>query len=302
MTPKIFSINIPASTANLGPGFDSIGLALNRYLRLEVEVTGDEAIFIPKTESLAGIATGADNLIYQVAESVANQFNLSLPGFRINMSSDIPLSRGLGSSASAIVGGVELANQLLALNLSRKKKARIASIFEGHPDNAAASVYGGLVIGLHDETQTEIIHTNQVDVELVALIPSYQLKTVEARSLLPNVLVYRDAVKVSAISNVLVAAMLTNQWELAGKLMRQDLFHQPYRMKIVPELAKSIEHLAQLDAYGCALSGAGPTILFFVPIGKAESVKKDLSYYFADYQIDILQVDTTGVQVEMKTF
>ncbi|UUX34956.1 homoserine kinase [Fundicoccus culcitae] len=295
-----FSIKVPASTANLGPGFDSIGLAVNRYLTLSVKPSSDDNwTFVAMTEAVKGIPTGKENLVYQVAAAVAADYGQVLPACRVQMTSDIPLARGLGSSAAAIVAGIELANILLTLNLSMAEKARRASLFEGHPDNATASLYGGLVIGMHDETETQIVFGQTPEIDLVAVIPSYELKTQAARSLLPESMPYKEAVKASAVANVLVAAMLTNQWSLAGKMMMQDLFHQPYRMQVVPELKKSLDLASQLDVYGVSLSGAGPTVMFYVPQGQGQRIQSELSKHFPGYNIQTLQVDTLGLQVNI---
>lgn len=293
-------IRTPGSTANLGPGFDSVGLAVNRYLTLEV--TQSEAWeFVPKSDELRDIPTGEDNLVYLVAEKVANQYGKELLPCRVEMSSEIPMSRGMGSSASAIVAGIELANQLLQLNLTPKEKLRIASLHEGHPDNVAPSIYGGLVIGSHREDETDIVFGGIPTFDIVALIPDYELKTSMSRSVLPKQLSYEDAVKASSISNVLIAALLQKDYELAGKMMDKDMFHQQYRGTLVPELAEVRKLTAELGAYGVTLSGAGPIVLTFSPQGTAAFIKEKLSNIYKDgYRIDELQIDEKGVTAEIE--
>ncbi|WP_416147886.1 homoserine kinase [Salipaludibacillus sp. HK11] len=296
MKQNQFSIRVPASTANLGPGFDSIGMALNRYLTLHVQ-SSNEWIFVVTSDNLNGIPTGKDNLIYQIAAWIATEYNRELPDTRVEMESDIPLARGFGSSATAIVAGIELANQLLELDLSSDEKARWASIYEGHPDNVAPSIYGGLIIGSHREDETNIVHAGIPDIDLVAVIPEYELSTKESRSALPEAFTHKEAVEASSISNVLVAAILQNDWALAGRMMNKDLFHCPYRMPNIPEWQKAVKLAEELPVYGATLSGAGPIILFFVPKGSGKEVKLQLRGHFNEHRVEMLEVDREGVTV-----
>ncbi|NSL51730.1 homoserine kinase [Calidifontibacillus erzurumensis] len=299
MSKKSFRITVPGSTANLGPGFDSVGMAINRYLILDV-TPSNEWLFVPKVSELAGLPKGKDNLIYKVASSVAKDYGMDLLPHRVEVSSDIPLSRGLGSSAAAIVAGIELANQLLELHLSSEEKLRRASNIEGHLDNVAASLYGGLIIGSHREDGTDMVHGGYPDIDIIVYIPNYELETKVARSVLPEQMEYKQAVLASGISNVLVAALLTDNWELAGKMMAKDLFHQPYRGKLVPELEMVYALADELGAYGVALSGAGPTIICFAPKGKGTTIQKKLQERFTEARIEILKVDHEGLAIESK--
>jgi len=294
---KTFRITTPGSTANLGPGFDSVGMAVNRYLILDV-TPNNEWVFIARSQELAGLPNGKENLMYKVALSVANDYGFELPPYKVEVTSDIPLSRGLGSSAAAIVAGIELANQILELNLTNDEKLRRASKIEGHLDNVAASLYGGLIIGSHREDGTDMVHAGFPDIDIVVYIPTYELETKKARSVLPEQMDFKEAVLASGISNVLVAALLTSNWELAGKMMAKDLFHQPYRGELVPELAMVCSMADELGAYGVALSGAGPTIICFAPKGKGASIQKKLQESFPEADIETLKVDQAGISVD----
>lgn len=293
----LFSITVPGSTANLGPGFDSVGLALSRYLKLSV-YDHDSWLFEAETDVVSGIPSGTDNLIYQTAKKVADDFGKTLPPVYVKVWSDIPLARGLGSSAAAIVAAIELANQLLELNMTDDQKLFYASEVEGHPDNAGASLFGGLLIGLHEEDKTHAVKVQHVDVDVVVVIPFYEVLTKDARDVLPEDFSYKHAVSASAVSNVLVAALMTQNWPLVGEMMNKDLFHQPYRTMLVPELSK-VEHVASLKgAYGTALSGAGPTILTLVEKGKGEALKEQLAQNFPHCEVDLLTVPVEGVVVQ----
>ena len=159
---EMLLIKVPASTANLGPGFDSIGLALNLYLTLEVARSECWEV-IPLTEELKEFPNDESNFIIRTAIEVAKTFETILAPCQIKVDSNIPLARGLGSSASAIVAGIELADQVGNLQLTKQQKFEIASKMEGHPDNVGASIFGGLVIGcqIGEEVDAEIIHSRR---------------------------------------------------------------------------------------------------------------------------------------------
>ena len=290
---EMLKIVVPASTANLGPGFDSIGLAVARYLTLEVTLS-DEWSFMPCSSEVASIPRGTDNLIFQVADMVAKRYDKTLPACAVDVYSEIPLARGLGSSAAAIVAGIELANALADLSLTMEEKARIASSFEGHPDNVCASLYGGLVIGSHRREETNAVHINDIELDLVVVIPDYQLKTKASRSVLPDYFSRTDAVAASSVANVLVAALLTKNWDLAGKMMDEDLFHQPYRKALIPELNTVHAFAKEYGAFGVALSGAGPTVICFTEPGKGEGLREELTCRLRNYTVDMLSVDRNG--------
>jgi homoserine kinase len=299
MSVQPFIVTVPGSTANLGPGFDSVGLGVNRYLTLVVK-QADEWYFHSDSPDLTGVPAGEDNLICEVAAHIANDLGQSLTPCDVEMTSDIPLARGLGSSAAAIVAGIELANQLLGDVLTVDEKVRYASLWEGHPDNVAASVYGGLVIGTHTKDATNVLYGGVPEVDLVFLIPTEELKTKKARGILPKTLNYCQAIRGSSVANVLVAAILQGNWSLAGKMMSEDQFHHPYRNQLVPHLDEVIDVvLNETEAYGAALSGAGPTMLCLAPLNKGEDIKKVLQRRFPNFEVDVLTPAKQGIKVEV---
>lgn len=290
---EMLLIKVPASTANLGPGFDSIGLALNLYLTLEVACS-DRWEIIPLAEELKDFPQDENNFIVKTAIEVAEEFHTILSPCKIRVDSNIPLARGLGSSASAIVAGIELADQVGNLRLTKQQKFEIASKMEGHPDNVGASLFGGLVIGcqLGEEVDAEIIHS--IDLEVLAVIPEEELLTKASRGVLPNALSFGEAVSAGAVSNLLVAALLTNNLELAGKMMKKDKYHQPYRKELVPHLQIMEDRAFELGAYGVALSGAGPTVLCFVKPGQMNTLIEGLKQALPDMRFLPLEVDKVG--------
>ncbi|MFJ7753039.1 homoserine kinase [Peribacillus muralis] len=290
---EMFLIRVPASTANLGPGFDSIGLALGLYLEIHGS-SSDHWEVIPLSEEMSVFPRDDRNYIVQIAKKTAAAYGKELSPCRIFVSSEIPLARGLGSSASAIVAGIELANIVGELRLTAAEKNRHASLFEGHPDNAGASVHGGLVVGLHTERRTDVVSFPIEGVKVIAVIPDFELMTEDSRNVLPASLPYKDAIAGSAAANVLVAAVLTKDWKLVGDMMQSDRFHQPYREELVPHLTLIEEIVLQEGGFGTALSGAGPTVLSLASTEKSAAVLKALKLAFPAYVVKELQIDNEG--------
>ncbi|MFB4163146.1 homoserine kinase [Alteribacillus sp. JSM 102045] len=289
-------ITVPASSANLGPGFDSIGLAVNRHLTLEAE-RSSEWRFYSYSPELADIPEGKDNLVYEVAEELARQLGKELPACEVKMTSDIPLARGLGSSAAAIIAAIELTDKLTNASLLKEEKMRFASLWEGHPDNVGPCLYGGLIVGSHNENDTNMVHCGVPDIDLVMAVPASELMTKKARGILPDSLEYHKAIKGSSVSNVLIAALLKEDWELVGKMMVQDVFHHPYREKLVPGLIDIMENIQDYGAYGAALSGAGPTIMCLAPRGKGEEVCKKLQKDYPQFEVQTAKPAPFGATV-----
>ncbi|QQK77508.1 homoserine kinase [Salicibibacter cibarius] len=296
MGEKRMTIHVPASSANLGPGFDSIGLAVDRYLTLEV-YDASNWMFTTSSPQLEGIPTGKKNMVFQVARAMAATRKKALPPCHIHMTSDIPLARGLGSSAAAIIAAIELADRLVELELTKEEKLRFASILEGHPDNVGACLYGGLTIGMHTDSKTRIVEQSNPDVDLVLMIPSDELLTSEARQVLPETLKYRDAVQAGACGNVLVAALLTGNWPLVGEMMGDDRYHHPYRGSLIPGLFEALRDVKNYGVYGSALSGAGPTVLCLAPLGRGKETAAAIQADYAQYHVEAAHPAIAGVEV-----
>ncbi|WP_174614396.1 homoserine kinase [Virgibacillus ihumii] len=295
---KKFSISIPASSGNLGPGFDSAGMALNLYLTLHVEERGQWEI-LHESPYLPSVTDYTEHLIYQTAEKVAIRYQKQLPGCKVTIESDIPLARGLGSSASAVLAGIELANQLCDLNLTSEQKLQYGTEIEGHPDNVAPALYGGIVFSA--ETADGIIEhlkTGPGGLELVIYIPDTELKTEKARRLVPDTFSRNHASSASAISNVMVAAMLSGDYALAGRMMERDMFHEPYRAEVIPNYELIRRNAKKKGAFGTVISGAGPSMISFVPDGEGKRVCRDMKEVLSDYDVAVLKIDEMGLKVE----
>lgn len=290
-------ITVPASSANVGPGFDSAGIAVSRYLTLLVEKT-TEWKFTHKTAFIPPVKDYKNHYIYRTAQKVASWYECELPPCHVTMDSNIPLARGLGSSASAIVASVELVNQLCHLNMTDEEKLANAVRVEGHPDNVAAALFGGFVISVKMDEETNYKKLPPLDMDLVVYIPSFELKTEDSRKVLPTELQMKDAAMASGISNLMISALLTGDYELAGKMMESDLFHESYRAKLIPNYDKIRASARELGAYGTVISGAGPTMISFVAKGKGEYVAEEMKNVLPEYEIDALMIDEAGLTVE----
>lgn len=290
-------IKVPGSTANLGPGFDSIGLGLALYLTLDITLQ-DEWEFIHLGDNVPSDTTVETHLIYKIAQQVANQYKKSLRPCKVEMISELPLARGLGSSAAAIVSAIELANILGELNLSTQDKLNISSQIEGHPDNATASVLGGLTVSSMDEAgNVDTLHVSDVEAAFVVFIPNIELKTAEARGVLPEQFDRDYAVRASANANMLAASLIAKDYVRIGRYMEKDLFHEPFRAKLIPNY-KEIHDAAKLaGAYGTAISGAGPTLISIVPSQVAEQFVIDMKAKFPEHKIVLTKADPAGVTV-----
>ena len=285
-------IIVPATSANVGPGFDSVGIAVTRYLTIEVLEPAD-AWFI-EHDLGAGIPTDEKNLLLSTALSISTD----MQPHRIKMTSEVPLARGLGSSSSVIIAGIELANQLAKLQLSDAEKLHIATEIEGHPDNVAPAIFGNMVIASYIGEDVQYVTADFPSCDLVAFVPSYQLKTSDSRNVLPKEWSYKEAVAASSVANVAIAALLKGDLLTAGRSIESDHFHERYRQSLVKEFPQVKEVAHAHGAYATYLSGAGPTIMNLLAPEHTGTFVAALEKLGLEGQIFQLKIDTFGVRVE----
>ncbi len=256
-------ICVPASTANLGPGFDSLGMALPLFTTIQVRRSVRTKVVLKGT-GLQGLPANEDNLVVQMIEHLFAQKNLPAPPVELIMESQIPLTRGLGSSAAAIIGGLLAGNVLLAdlqEPFSTDELFQIATRLEGHPDNVGASLYGGLVVTIWDGERAYYQKlTPPASLHVTVAVPAYPLPTEQARNALPKQYSKQDAVFNLSHTGFLVAALANGSLSMIRHAMR-DRLHQPYRAVLVPGMQEILERGPDYGALGCALSGAGPSVL-----------------------------------------
>ena len=287
-------IIVPATSANVGPGFDSVGVAVTKYL--EIQVCEEREEWMIEHQLGKWIPRDERNLLLKIALQIVPD----LQPRRLKMISDIPLARGLGSSSSVIVAGIELANQLGNLKLSDQDKLQLATKIEGHPDNVAPAIYGNLVIASSVEGQVSAVVAPFPECAFLAYIPNYELRTRDSRGVLPKKLSYKEAVAASSIANVAIAALLTGDMVKAGQAIESDLFHERYRQELVREFATIKKVAKKNGAYATYLSGAGPTVMVLADPDKMPKIKAELEKQPFKGKLHDLQVDTEGVRVEAK--
>ncbi|WP_100011375.1 homoserine kinase [Lentibacillus sediminis] len=294
---KKFTVSIPASSANLGPAFDSAGIALDLYLTLEV-AEAEKWEIVNQSPFLPADIHYEDHLIYQIAKKTAGRHGLDLPPIRMVVKSDIPLARGFGSSASAVLAGIEIANQACNLALSPEEKLVYGTEIEGHPDNIAPALFGGFTVTSQtfgDEIDWVKLPLPHMDV--VAYIPAFELKTEAARKVLPDNFSRKSATAASSVSNLLIASFISRDYKLAGKMMEQDLFHEPYRSELVPFYHDIRKQAKANGVFGTVISGAGPAMISLAPEQEGKNIAEKMAKRFTYYQITPLKIDQHGVQV-----
>ena len=262
-------VEVPASSANLGAGYDCLGVALALTNRVEVEVRGWSRGAIELTVDGEGrneLREDHDNRFVRGLEAALVQGRGRLPediGWRISMDNTIPLARGLGSSAAATVAGVVAANALMGGPLTLEDQLRIAAEIEGHPDNAAASLLGGFVVAAAVDGAVEAVRFEAPrDVRAVLFIPELRLSTDAMRKALPKTVPLDDAVANLAAVAIGVAGMAAGRTDLLRRLT-VDRLHEPYRAAVYPQLTRLVQAAREAGALGACLSGAGSTILAF---------------------------------------
>ncbi|MCI0182814.1 MAG: homoserine kinase [Acidibacillus sp.] len=257
------SVYVPATSANLGPGFDCMGIALDLWNELHVErseqtiidIDGVGADFLPRDES---------NLVLQSMRLVYDRFQLPVPPIHLRMINRIPIAAGLGSSAAALVGGLLLANNLLDSPLSRAQVLRLAVLDEGHPDNVAPAFLGGAVLAyLHEDGVTHVNLPLRDNFTFIAVTPDFPLLTETARNVLEPTVTRADAVFNIAHAGFLTAALTTGNTELLRKALH-DRLHQDARKHLIPGFDRVRQAAKATGAIGIVLSGAGPTLLAIV--------------------------------------
>ena len=256
------TVRVPASSANLGPGFDALALAMGLYLECQFQPAPKLAIRASGRDSEL-ISTGEDNLIWQTALRVANDTRKSMPPIELEIRNDIPLGKGLGSSAAALTAGVVIASQALELGWDAHRVLDEAAQIEGHPDNVAACVLGSIVASAIDSEGVARAVRLELDphYNVAVVVPDFVLPTSEARRVLPTTYSREDTVFNVQRSALLIVALATGARDVFPTAL-EDRLHQPYRYPLVPGLEEIVK-LRAPGLLGCALSGAGPSILVF---------------------------------------
>jgi homoserine kinase len=254
-------VRIPATTANLGPGFDALGLALTLYNRLTVERLPGGLEIRNRGHGVDRLPADATNLTYRAFRQVFERLGEPVPPVRITGEIEVPLSRGLGSSAAAVVGGLVAGNELAGSRLSQEELLHLAAAMEGHPDNVAPALLGGFTVACLTDDRVSCIRLEPPsELRAVVAIPNQELPTAQARAALPRMVPHAHAVLNVGRAALLVAAMASGELHYLRTAMR-DLLHEPYRAPLLPGMEAALEAAREAGALGAALSGAGSTLI-----------------------------------------
>lgn len=294
MTVKVKS---PASSANLGPCFDCAGIAFPLYNVINIEKTDDKniTVIIDEKNDIRTFTVDEKNIIYKSLYKFHEKINKENTGYKLLVETNIPIARGLGSSASVIAGALIGANELNGNPLSKQDLIDIAASVEGHPDNTTPAFTGGFVLASIEENGHvlyEKIDWNK-DWKISVCIPDYKLLTELARSVLPEKIDFKDAVYNIQKSAQLITAVVTHNKNIMKSALK-DKIHQPYREKLIPGMSEIIEKLRQEEnVLGCVLSGAGPTLAVITEGDKIDNVKQIVHkiWYDLDIKYQIMTFD-----------
>jgi homoserine kinase len=283
----MIKLQIPATSANLGAGFDALGLALEFYNVVEMEES--DTIEISSADATP-IPTDENNLIYQSVKDVYQICGKKLDGLKMVQTNTIPMTRGLGSSSACIVAGLMGANTLLGNPLNTDDLVDLAAQIEGHPDNTAPALLGGIVTAVFDGRRVHWVKQEvYTKLRFVAMIPDFELKTEKARACLPSEVAHKDAVYNLSRAALFSASLLTGKFENLRTAVH-DKLHQPYRMALIPH-AREVFNIAYAHgAYAAYISGAGPTIMAIAD--------EENSYFAGKMRFSLDNIGLTGWKVQ----
>lgn len=296
----MLEVIVPATSANIGPGYDCLGIALNLYNKFYFEEIDDGVVIEEKEKEYIN----KDNLVYKSMLYFYEKIKpKKIPkGVKIKIIDEVPICRGLGSSATCIIAGLMGANYLSGSHLDKNEILKLATEIEGHPDNVAPAIYGNMVISLMEDEEI-IYDTIKVpeNIRFCAMIPDFELSTEKARSVLPKTIEHKDGVFNVSRATLLVTAFMNNNLNLL-KFACKDKFHQDYRSPLIKDYDKVVNHANKLNCLGTFLSGAGPTIMSLISDDDKDFLC-DMNSYLSSldnqWEIKDLHCDTKGVIVNL---
>ncbi len=289
-------VRVPATSANIGPGFDCLGVAVNIYNKFFVEEIEEGIIF----EGCADKFKNENNLIYVAMKKCFDKIGYKPTGLRIKIESDIPVSRGLGSSAACVVGGIVSANELAGGALNKKELLDLAVEVEGHPDNVNPAFCGGMTASISDNR--EVIYSKvkvSEGIKFCALVPDFTLSTEKARAVLPKSIDYKDGIFNVGRTALMISALNNGDFHLI-KYACKDKLHQDYRAKLIENFYSIKKQCEKLNSLGVFLSGAGPTIMVMLREEDkdfSKNIKSFLETLKNKWEVRELNIDKLGTVV-----
>lgn len=300
MPNETIKVKVPATTANMGPGFDCLGMALELYNEIHMRLAPGKISIQIEGEGAEDIKRDENNIVWRAAQRVFQEVGFNNPGLWIRLINQIPTSRGLGSSAAAIVGGLVAANQLIGGKLTQDRLLALATELEGHPDNVAPALLGGVVISVLAEGEVHYLKIMPPEgLNTVVAIPDFKLSTHAARDVLPQKVSLKDAIFNLSRVALLVGALCEKRLDLLY-IAGQDTLHQPYRSSLVPGMQEVIQAASQAGALNVTLSGAGPTVLALTNSGSEEigrSMEQAFENAGTSCQIKLLRPAVEGTKI-----
>ena len=306
MAEKCVRVRVPGTSANCGPGFDCLGLACTVYNDLELRLTREPGLSITMTgEGATNIPCDNRNIVWRSAQYLLEKAgkDKEYRGAVIHMKNRVPLSRGLGSSATAIVAGLTAANALIGNPFNRREILQFATDIEGHPDNVAPAIFGGFTVNAVTNGRVDCFSfLPRFRMKFVVAVPNFPLSTRMARKVLPTEVPMKDAIFNIGRASMLVAA-LTRGNERYLRLGLDDALHQPYRAELIPGMYDVFKAARRAGAAGATLSGAGPCLIAYVLEHRhaEEAVGKAMLEAFRKHDVDAriltLDLDTHGAQI-----
>lgn len=305
MGEKSIRVRVPGTSANCGPGFDTLGLACTIYNELELTLKEEPGLdFFMTGEGAENIPKDERNIVWRSVRYLLDQANIKeFRGGIIRMKNSVPLSRGLGSSATAIVAGLKAANVLVGNRFNRREILQFATRIEGHPDNVAPAIYGGFTVNIMDRGRAQCFSfLPKLRMKMVAAVPDFPLSTRMAREVLPETVSRQDAIFNIGRSSLLVAALCRGN-EFFLRRAFADALHQPYRAKLIPGMRDVFYAARRAGAMGATLSGAGPCLMAYVL--ERDHCSKDVGEAMVDAfrengvkaEALVLNLDTRGAHI-----
>lgn len=292
----MINIRVPATTANLGPGFDTLGISLNLYNKFTFEEISKGIEIIGALDNEKDI----DNLVYTSMLKTFESIGYKPKGMRINIEANIPASRGLGSSSTCILAGVMGANKIAGSPLLIEDIFELATEIEGHPDNIGPALFGGFVTSLMEDSR---VYYNKIDlakgIKFVAIIPDFKLSTKIARQVLPKNISHKAAVENISRVSLLISALSNGKFDLLKPALKDNL-HEPYRGKLIKNFDEILNKIYEFKALGGYLSGGGPTIMAIVSQDN-NTFKQEMEAYFRfinyNWKVLELEIDLDGAKI-----
>ncbi|MCM8710903.1 homoserine kinase [Clostridium sp. SYSU_GA19001] len=292
----MIEVKVPATSANMGPGFDCLGIAVNMYNKFAVEEIENGLIFQGGDEKY----NNEENLVYVAMKKCFDKIGYKPKGLKICIENDIPISRGLGSSAACVVGGIVCANELAGGILTRQELLELAVEMEGHPDNITPALFGGMTVSIYENNKVYSSSVNvKKGIKFCALIPDFTLSTEKARAVLPKNIEFSQGIFNIGRTALMIAALNNGDFHLIKQACK-DKLHEDYRAELIDSFYAVKEECEKLNCLGVYLSGAGPTIMVMLEEENHDfcrEIKKFLKSLQSKWEIRELQIDCEGTVV-----